>query len=251
MPASLQPCLESQGACCKPPRADPGANLLTLFPSEPSPDHGSVWQGQPWPHFSTLMAWGAGETSYGKMRRRDSRCGKLQTLGREGVAQRRSGSCMFDCWVPNPPQNGASIWNSLHLWDSAFVLWNISRMTFLFIWKSVKKPPLLISGWESPWAWPGLQKTGQDGAVLALPGHCGDPWVLSTSVNTGGVWWVTGRWLEAVWWWRLPAQEGGVWVHLQGTLALRGPPGSFLRSLAFGRVCVPESSRLPQTGVKI
>lgn len=61
-------------------------------------------------------------------------------------------------------------------------------MTFLFIWKSVKKTPLLVSGQESPWAWPGLQKTGQDGAVLALSGHSAEPRVLSTYVNAGGLW---------------------------------------------------------------
>lgn len=247
MPASLQSCLESQGACCKPPRADPGANPLTLFPSEPLPDHGSIWQGQPWPHFCTLRAWGARETSYGKMRRRHSRHGKLQTLGREEVAQRRSGSCMFDCWVPNPLQNGVSIWNSLHLWDSAFILWNISRMTFLFIWKSVKKTPLLVSGRESPWAWPGLQKTGQDGAVLALPGHSAEPRVLSTYVNAGGLWWVTARWLEAAWWWRLRAQEGGVWVHLQEHLCWVALLGLFLEACIWQSLCawelIPPSNR--------
>lgn len=41
----LQPFLKSQGAHCKLPGVDPGAFLLTLFPSELSP-------GQPWVHLT-------------------------------------------------------------------------------------------------------------------------------------------------------------------------------------------------------
>ena len=96
------------------------------------------------------------------------------------------GSCAFGRWAPNSPKMGLCIVFE-KVWvcgDPPLVLWNVLRMTFLFVQKSMKKIPLLTLVGRLLCPWPRLQKTGQGDAVLALPGHS----VVSGSFTATELW---------------------------------------------------------------
>lgn len=80
------------------------------------------------------------------------------------IAQKLLDSCIFDRCALNSLQSGVYVFEMVFICsDLPLSLWNALGMTLLFVWKNVKKPPLLISGKEAPVAgW-----TAED-----MPGQC-------------------------------------------------------------------------------
>lgn len=61
------------------------------------------------------------------------------------------GSCAFDRWAPNLAQRGLYVFAKFLVFsDLSLVLWNVFKMALLFVWKSMEKLPLVITGGEAP-----------------------------------------------------------------------------------------------------